>query len=385
MNYAPALRVYGTSWLWIALALAGLYNICCKYRFAGWLLYFAASVLAVGTVPTNVLALAAAACYAVPWMMEKFWKDWRFYLVFVVIMLAMIVFYAPILPQLAAAAQLGEGFSSRMGAAAVTLGMYVACFGLLLFFAVLPGGIKPRGYYVRYLAWVLPLGAIFVLHRAPFPRVFVTMLPVLVMLVADGIDALTREKWSNFQKTVFYLTILSAQILLIPGGYLAAERAAQAGLKTLLFERRALGGVCLNEGCVPSKALLNSAKTFDHAKHAAAYGVTCSDVKIDQAAVIARKAKVVRTLVSGVFEHGPELDNYISRCAVGWNFSRISRVAASIMRVAMYEVLYMPDIPNAAAINEAVEIAKSYETPETVSFINGILGTFVRSQLPDNN
>ena len=85
-----------------------------------------------------------------------------------------------------------------------------------------------------------------------------------------------------------------------PGGYLAAERAAHAGLKTLLFEKRSLGGVCLNEGCIPSKALLNSAKTYTHAKHAAAYGVTCGDVKIDQAAVVARKAKVVRTLVSGV-------------------------------------------------------------------------------------
>lgn len=85
-----------------------------------------------------------------------------------------------------------------------------------------------------------------------------------------------------------------------PGGYLAAERAAQAGLTVLLFEKRALGGVCLNEGCIPSKALLNSAKIYDHARHAADYGVTCSDVKIDQAAVIARKAKVVRTLVSGV-------------------------------------------------------------------------------------
>lgn len=85
-----------------------------------------------------------------------------------------------------------------------------------------------------------------------------------------------------------------------PGGYLAAERAAQAGLKTLLFEKRALGGVCLNEGCIPSKALLNSAKLYDHALHAAAYGITCSDVKIDQTAVIDRKAKVVRSLVSGV-------------------------------------------------------------------------------------
>ena len=85
-----------------------------------------------------------------------------------------------------------------------------------------------------------------------------------------------------------------------PGGYLAAERAAHAGLKTLLFEKRSLGGVCLNEGCVPSKALLNSAKTYEHALHAADYGVTCADVKVNQEAVIARKAKVVRTLVSGV-------------------------------------------------------------------------------------
>ncbi len=85
-----------------------------------------------------------------------------------------------------------------------------------------------------------------------------------------------------------------------PGGYLAAERAAHAGLKTLLFEKRALGGVCLNEGCIPSKALLNSAKYYDHAKHSAPYGVTCTGVAIDQRAVVSHKAKVVRTLVSGV-------------------------------------------------------------------------------------
>ena len=85
-----------------------------------------------------------------------------------------------------------------------------------------------------------------------------------------------------------------------PGGYLAAERAAHAGLNTLLFEKRALGGVCLNEGCIPSKALLNSAKHYEHALHAADYGVQCSAVAIDQKAVVARKGRVVRTLVSGV-------------------------------------------------------------------------------------
>ena len=85
-----------------------------------------------------------------------------------------------------------------------------------------------------------------------------------------------------------------------PGGYLAAERAAHAGLKTLLFEKNSLGGVCLNEGCIPSKALLNSAKTYLHAKHASMYGVNTENVTVDQAKVIERKRKVVKTLVSGV-------------------------------------------------------------------------------------
>ena len=85
-----------------------------------------------------------------------------------------------------------------------------------------------------------------------------------------------------------------------PGGYLAAERAAQGGKKVTLIEKRALGGTCLNEGCIPSKALLNSAKLYEHAKDSAAFGVTAADVRIDHAKVIDRKAKVVKTLVSGV-------------------------------------------------------------------------------------
>lgn len=91
-------------------------------------------------------------------------------------------------------------------------------------------------------------------------------------------------------------------------------------------------------------------------------------------------AEYIRRLVRGVSEHGAELDGYISKYAKGWRFARIPLVASAIMRVAMYEVLYMPDIPNGAAINEAVEIAKKYETPETVKFINGILGSFVRQE-----
>ena len=85
-----------------------------------------------------------------------------------------------------------------------------------------------------------------------------------------------------------------------PGGYLAAERAAQGGLKVCLFEKRALGGVCLNEGCIPTKTLLNSAKLYRHATESEAFGVKAENVRFDHAQVVKRKAKVVKTLVSGV-------------------------------------------------------------------------------------
>ena len=95
-----------------------------------------------------------------------------------------------------------------------------------------------------------------------------------------------------------------------------------------------------------------------------------------------RQRAYIRTLVKGVYDHCPELDEYISRYAIGWKYARIPRVAVSIMRVAMYEIPYMQDIPNAAAINEAVQMAKHYLEPEVVSFVNGILGSFVRSECP---
>lgn len=97
----------------------------------------------------------------------------------------------------------------------------------------------------------------------------------------------------------------------------------------------------------------------------------------------AKQAAYIRRLVSGVGEHGAELDGYIGKYAKGWKFARIPLVASAIMRVAMYEILYMQEIPDKAAINEAVEIAKKYETPETVKFINGILGSFVRQEFAE--
>ena len=93
------------------------------------------------------------------------------------------------------------------------------------------------------------------------------------------------------------------QVIIIgggPAGYTAAEAAGKAGLSVLLIEKNNLGGVCLNEGCIPTKTLLYSAKTYDSARHASKYAVNVSEVSFDLPKIIARKSKVVRKLVLGV-------------------------------------------------------------------------------------
>ena len=85
-----------------------------------------------------------------------------------------------------------------------------------------------------------------------------------------------------------------------PGGYVAAGRAATAGLSVILFEKNNLGGVCLNEGCIPTKTLLYSAKVYDYAQHADRYGVSVEAPSVDFGAIFKRKEKVVRKLVAGV-------------------------------------------------------------------------------------
>ena len=122
-------------------------------------------------------------------------------------------------------------------------------------------------------------------------------------------------------------------------------------------------------------ALLDERLTVD------AFSVLAEEDPVYTEAPNAKQAEYIRRLVKGVDEHAAELDGYIEKYSKGWRFARIPLVASAIMRVAMYEMLYMPDIPNGAAINEAVEIAKKYETPETVKFINGILGSFLRQEI----
>jgi len=85
-----------------------------------------------------------------------------------------------------------------------------------------------------------------------------------------------------------------------PAGYVAAERAGQKGLKVVLFDKKKLGGVCLNEGCIPTKTLLYTAKLYDQAKDGSKYGISCNEVTFDFAKIMQRKNRVVTRLVAGV-------------------------------------------------------------------------------------
>lgn len=94
----------------------------------------------------------------------------------------------------------------------------------------------------------------------------------------------------------------------------------------------------------------------------------------------AKQMTYIETCVTGVYAKKPELDAVIETYAVGWKIGRISKVSLAVLRLAIFEILYVEDAPAGAVINEAVEIARRYEEEDKISFINGILGSFVRAQ-----
>lgn len=90
----------------------------------------------------------------------------------------------------------------------------------------------------------------------------------------------------------------------------------------------------------------------------------------------------IRSVVEGVGARREELEGYLTRYSIGWNVNRISRLARAAMELAMYEALYVEDVPMNVAIHEAVRLAQTYEEPETVAFVNGVLGSFSRDREP---
>lgn len=83
-------------------------------------------------------------------------------------------------------------------------------------------------------------------------------------------------------------------------------------------------------------------------------------------------------VVTGVANRIDELNDYIQKYAIGWDVSRISKLARAVMQLAIFEILFVDDIPEGVAISEAVRITKMYDGNDTASFVNGILGSFAR-------
>ena len=168
-----------------------------------------------------------------------------------------------------------------------------------------------------------------------------------------------------------------------PGGYVAAEKAAKAGLSVVLFEAGELGGVCLNEGCIPTKTLLYSAKIYDYAAHADRYGVTFEGASLDFPAVMKRKEKVVKKLVGGIkvrmrnagvevvkapaFINGP--------CAGGFSLTAEEQeYQAEKLLLCTGSSAVVPPIPGLAESSVVVtnrEILQLEEKPESLVIIGG--------------
>ena len=87
----------------------------------------------------------------------------------------------------------------------------------------------------------------------------------------------------------------------------------------------------------------------------------------------------IDSVVTGVANREEDLNAQIQKFAIGWDISRISKLARSVMQLAIYEILYIDDVPTGVAISEAVRLAKKYDGDDTGAFVNGILGAFARS------
>jgi dihydrolipoamide dehydrogenase len=162
-----------------------------------------------------------------------------------------------------------------------------------------------------------------------------------------------------------------------PAGYRAAERAAQAGLRVCLFEKRAMGGVCLNEGCIPSKALLYSAKLFDSVGGGAKpYGVTFENAFLDFRAAVRHKDKVVKTLVGGIETALKALNVTIIREHAeiegkDGNGFRVGGETGKNLLIATGSEPVIPPIKGADCCMTIREILALTKVPKTLAIIGG--------------
>jgi len=169
-----------------------------------------------------------------------------------------------------------------------------------------------------------------------------------------------------------------------PAGYVAAERAGHNGLSVILFEKKAIGGVCLNEGCIPTKTMLYSAKLYENALHGDKYGIYGDNIRFDYGKIVARKNKVVRKLVAGVSAKmklnqvtvisgeaviQPKSTNGIEVICNGETY------AAANLLICTGSEAFVPPIPGLETVSETIltnrEILQLKEQPASLVIIGG--------------
>ena len=168
-----------------------------------------------------------------------------------------------------------------------------------------------------------------------------------------------------------------------PAGYTAAEKASKAGMDVVLFEQNALGGTCLNVGCIPTKTLLYSAKQYYNATHADKYGVKAENVTFDYAKIVQRKQKVVRKLVAGIKQ---KLNNEHCTVVTGSAavVSRTDEVVVMTCNGEQYEaenllictgsVNFVPPIPGVKdnpAVWDSTDALAATQLPQSMIIVGG--------------
>lgn len=167
-----------------------------------------------------------------------------------------------------------------------------------------------------------------------------------------------------------------------PAGYNAAATAAKAGLKVVLFEKNALGGTCLNMGCIPTKTLLYSAKLYHYAETGAKYGVKTGEVSFEYDKIVARKNKVVRKLVAGIKAKMTGADVTVVTGAATVTERTDEKVTidcagqqyeAERLLICTGSVVAIPPIPglDTAEYWTSTEALDSKELPESITIIGG--------------
>ena len=168
-----------------------------------------------------------------------------------------------------------------------------------------------------------------------------------------------------------------------PAGYTAAEKASKAGKDVILFEQNALGGTCLNVGCIPTKSLLNGAKQYYNASHAQKYGVSAENVTFDFAAMQKRKTIVVRKLVAGI---KARLNN--DHCTVVNGFAKVLDSIRQVWRIECNGETYeaenlmictgstnfvppIPGIKDNPAVWDSTDALAATELPSSIIIVGG--------------